>query len=74
MKAVQDFAGHTTFDLSEGKVHKVTDAAGATRFVVMFPETWEALGPKRAVETVSGPLALTQYRVLTWSEHKLVLE
>jgi hypothetical protein len=65
------YTGYATFDLTEGKVHKLTRQDGTTRFVALFPKAWEKAGEKMVMMTINGPIEMQQYRVTEWEEHQL---
>lgn len=65
-----------TTDLTLGLVHKLTSKEdGSVRYVVLFPKTWEPVGPKQVQPKLysNETVMIQTYRVLTWEERDLVL-
>lgn len=74
MKPAQLFAGWRTHDLTEGKIHKITEKDGTIRFAVLFPKTWEPAGEKGKTPTIGGTeMAVQFYNITSWEERELYL-
>lgn len=73
MQPLQYFGGHMTADLTEGKVHKIAEKDGTTRFVVLFPKVWEKFGDREEKMTMRGKMDVQMYLVTGWEEHELAL-
>lgn len=71
MKPTHNYTGHVTFDLTEGKIHRVTGEDGKTRIIALFPKTWER-GATQAMSAVNGQeVKMRPYRVTEWEEIEL---
>lgn len=70
MRPVADHFPWFTTDLTQGYVHIIDG-----RPVVRFPATWEKAGEKQtqAIDGGKDSAEIQTYKILTWSEHPLVL-
>ncbi|WP_028136171.1 hypothetical protein [Bradyrhizobium japonicum] len=71
MKPTHNYTGHATFDLTEGKIHRITSEDGKTRIVALFPKAWKA-GAPQSMSAVNGQtVTMRPYHVTEWEEIEL---
>ena len=68
MKQVHHVTGYQTFDLTECRIHYVTEKGKPPRLVVCIPKTWEA-GEYVDMPGVNGKsMKVRPYTVTEWRE------
>lgn len=68
MKPVHEHFGHGTYDLTEGKIHKIANPDGSQRVVAFFPKKWNVRSEVLQV-SINGRMAmLKHYEVIEWEE------
>ena len=61
--------GYITYDLTEGKVHRLTNEDGTTRVVIRFPKTWIKATEPHTLSVVGGhSMTMYAYTVTEWGE------
>jgi len=68
MKPVFTYFNHTTFDVTEAKIHVADNADGSKSIIAYYPKTWTK-GDKVNLTTHDGTLAcVSPYVVTEWHE------
>lgn len=72
MTPMYAFTGDVTFDLTAGKIHRLTSENGEVRIVAMFPKTYTKHGEKQKLTAINGQEVYFQgYLVTEWDEIEL---
>jgi len=68
MKPVHTYGGYQTFDLTEGKVHRLAQPDGSAKIVALFPKVWTE-GPRQTMPLLNGQVVEWKpYWVTEWDE------
>ncbi len=70
MRPAYQYAGWSTFDLTETKLHFATGADGQNHLIACIPTKWEKITQEKIVMQTAkgGPMEVHQYRILEWDE------
>lgn len=68
MRPLHEHGGYCGFDMTEGRVHRITDPDGSVRVVAYFPKQWVGREPVPMVGVNGKTFFWTPYEVTEWEE------